>query len=92
MKITLQYETQIKRAVGTGAETIEAADGADAAEVLRTAAERHDESVRAMLLTDNGQLRPSLLMFVGDQQVSRQTSVPLTDGDTVTVMLPISGG
>jgi hypothetical protein len=31
-------------------------------------------------------------MFVGDQQVGRETPFPLSDGETLTLMLPISGG
>ena len=92
MHVTLHYETQLKRAVGTAAETIDVAEGCDAAEVVRAAAERHEEPVRTMLLADDGKLRPSVLVFVGDQQINRQTCVPLADGATVTVMLPISGG
>jgi molybdopterin converting factor small subunit len=92
MKIRLQYETQLKRAVGTAAETLEVPDGAAVSEVIRAAAEKHGESVSAMLLDDQGQVRSSVLIFVGDEQIGAGDARPLTGGSTLTLMSPISGG
>jgi molybdopterin converting factor small subunit len=92
MKIQLQYETQLKRAVGAAAEAVEVPDGAGVSEVVRTAAERHGESVAAMLLDDQRNVRPSVLIFVGDEQIGRDDPRELTDGSTLTLMSPISGG
>lgn len=92
MKVTLHYETQLKRAVGIAAETIEVPDGAGVSEVVRTAAEQHGESVAAMLLDEQGNVRRSVLIFVGDEQIGAGDARELIDGSTLTLMSPISGG
>lgn len=92
MKVALHYETQLKRAVGTAAETIEVRDGAGVSEVVRAAAATHGESVAALLLDDQGNVRPSVLIFVGDEQIGADDTRELTDGSRLTLMSPISGG
>lgn len=92
MKVTLHYETQLKRAVGTAAETLEVPDQSGVSAVVRAAADKHGEKVAAMLLDDQGQVRPSVLIFVGDEQIGSGDSRELADGSTLTLMSPISGG
>jgi len=38
-----------------------------------------------------GGVQPAILLFVGDEQVGPET-VPLRDGDVVTVLTPMAGG
>ena len=92
MNVTLHYETQLKRAVGIASETIEVPEGAGVSEVVRAAAATHGESVADMLLDDQGNVRPSVLIFVGDEQIDAGDGPELTDGSTLTLMSPISGG
>lgn len=92
MTITITYETQLKRAIGTASESIDVPDAANAVDVVRAAAGRHDAEVANMLLDTDGNVRSSVLMFVGDQQITRDTRHQLTDGDTIILMSPISGG
>jgi molybdopterin converting factor small subunit len=92
VKVTLRYETQLKRAVGTAAEAIEVPEGSGVGEVVRTAAQQHGDRVAAMLLDDRGQVRSSVLIFVGDEQIAAGDARPLTDGSTITLTSPISGG
>jgi molybdopterin converting factor small subunit len=92
MKVTLHYETQLKRAVGTASETLDVPDGSGVGEVIRTAAQQHGESVAAMLLDNQGNVRRSVLIFVGDEQIGAGDARELIDGSTLTLMSPISGG
>ena len=92
MNVTLHYETQLKRAVGTATETIDVPDGSSVGEVVRTAAQQHGDRVAAMLLDNEGQVRPSVLIFVGDEQIGPGDARELSDGSTLTLMSPISGG
>lgn len=92
MKVTLHYETQLKRAVGTAAETLDVPDQSGVSDVIRAAAGKHGERVATMLLDDQGQVRHSVLIFIGDEQISAGDAFELTDGSTLTLMSPISGG
>jgi hypothetical protein len=55
-------------------------------------ADRHGEAVRNLLVDGRGNVQPTLLLFVGDQQVARLEPRPLSEGDELTIMTPISGG
>ena len=41
---------------------------------------------------DGAQLRPSILLFVGDRQINLEDSTRLVEGDEVTIFAAISGG
>src|SRR5262249_13619867 len=53
-------------------------------------ARRHGGSLSALLLTATGQLQPTILTFIGDDQANRDAV--LRDGDIVTLLTPIAGG
>jgi molybdopterin converting factor small subunit len=90
MRVTVHYLAQLKRAAGCGSEQIDSPDGASLREFLRTLPDQHDSSFRTLLLDDAGEPRRSLLFFVGDQHA--ELSRPLTDGDSLTILAPMSGG
>lgn len=91
MNITVQFEAQAKRAVGTGCETLSVDDSHTIREVLQTLANRHGQGLREIVLDGNGGINRALLLFVGDQQ-SVDLEASLADGDTLTIMPPVSGG
>ncbi len=92
MQITVQFETQLKRAAGVGTETIELAPGSTLHEAVRQVASPAREPLRKLLIGADGGVLPTVLLFVNDQQVDVTREAPLEEGDTVTVMSPISGG
>ena len=92
MKIIVQYETQARRAAGVGSETVEVSEGATVAQVVRQLAASHGDPLRAILLDDAAEIQPTLLLFVSDEQIDRDGSTALSDGDSLTIMTPISGG
>ena len=92
MRITLQYATQVKRAAGVGADTLDAPAEAKLLDLLHLAAERRGDALRSMLLSEAGTIQPSLLVFAGDRQIGRDEPITLCDGDVLTLMSPISGG
>jgi molybdopterin converting factor small subunit len=92
MRITLQYATQVKRAAGVGADTLDAPADAKLPDLLRLAADNRGDALRSMLLDAAGEIQPSLLVFAGDRQIGRDEQITLRDGDVLTVMSPISGG
>ena len=92
MQITVQYETQVRLAAGVRSETVDVPDGSDVSTCVRSVAQIHGESLRNLLLTSEQYVQPSVLLFVNDSQVLSNDDSPLSDGDTLTFMTPISGG
>jgi molybdopterin converting factor small subunit len=90
MRVTVQYLTQLKRALGKASEEVETQAGTSLAGLLRLLADRYDPAIQAMILDDVGDPRKSLLFFVGDEHADLAHS--LTDGDVVTILAPMSGG
>ncbi len=82
----------MKPAAGTPAETLELAGPCPARDVVPLLAERHGDPLRRLLLDADGRVRPTILVFVGDEQVVPEQDVTLRDGDTVTLMTPLAGG
>ena len=81
MKIHVRYLAQLKRAAGAGL-----------ADLLARLAEIHGDSLRSHLFDERGTRRRSLLISFGDRMLSAGDEPPLTDGATITLMTPMSGG
>ncbi len=90
MKVTVRYQTQIKRALGLAAETVEVGEACALADLARHLGARHGEPFRRLVLTEAGEPLESVLVFIGDRQVSG--AVALRDGDVVTLLAPMAGG
>ena len=90
MRVTVHYLAQIKRSAGCATESLDSPAGATLREVLRILAERHGPGFRSLLLDEANEPRKSLLFFVGEEHA--EVSLPLRDGDAVTILTPMSGG
>jgi molybdopterin converting factor small subunit len=92
MQLSIEYTAQLRRAAGVASETIDLPAGCTLEQLARALADRHGEELRRVLLNGDGRLQRSVLIFVGDEQVSPDCNVPLLNGQTVTFAAPISGG
>lgn len=92
MYVTVKYWGQIKNAAGRASESVEVVEECTAQELVKRLAEERGEPLRGHLMDDEGRPRASLLLVVGDEQVSWDTPRKLEDGDLVTLLPPISGG
>ncbi len=92
MRIQIEYVAQMRSMAGIDAETVELADGGTAQDVIRGIAQRHGGRLATLLLDENGDLRPSALVFTGDEQIQWDTPQTLVDGAKVTVLAPLAGG
>jgi len=90
MRVTVHYMTQIKRSAGRPCEEVEALKGICLRDFLGLLADRHGSAFRTLLLDDAGEPRRSLLFFVGEEHA--ELSRPLSEGDAVTILAPMSGG
>ena len=92
MTITLQYGAQIKQAAGTDSQTVEVDSNCSLQDLLRGVANERTSEFKEMLFAPDGALHPSILLFVGDDQVRWNSAVELQPNDVVSVLSPISGG
>ncbi|MCR9197895.1 MAG: MoaD/ThiS family protein [Planctomycetaceae bacterium] len=93
LKITMVYEAQLREVAGQAEAVIDAEGVGSLLELLQHVAGQN-EQLRPRLLAENGELLPSLLVFVNDQPVEHSAAAArsLADGDTVLLLPPISGG
>lgn len=92
MQITIRYEAQAKRAAGVGSETIDVQTPCRVSDCIRLVADTHGDTLKPILLNAEGGIQPTLLLFRGDEQIAKGDETELSDGDTLTIMTPISGG
>ena len=92
MHVAVRYMAQLRQAAGTSSESVALEGPCSVRQLLLRLAERHGRPLRDLLLDAGGGPQPTVLVFVGDQQVSWETPVTLRDGDQVTVLSPMAGG
>jgi molybdopterin converting factor small subunit len=92
MQITIEYAAQLKRAAGLAAETVDVDGSCSVQQLVADIAARHGDPLAGLLLDSAGAMHPSILLFVGDEQVRWETPRPLEANETVTFLSPISGG
>lgn len=92
IQVRLEYTAQLKRAAGGAAETVLLPAGGTLRTACTEAARGRGGEFERLLLTDAGEVQPTLLVFHCDQPVPPGADPVLRDGDTVTIMTPISGG
>jgi len=92
MHITVEYTAQIRRAAGLSSESYEVAEGSTAGTLLPMIAERHGADLSRFLIREDGSPQTTLLAFIADRQVRWSQVLPLEDGQTLTLLSPVSGG
>lgn len=92
MQIRIQYEAQARRAAGIGSETVDVPADCGVGDCIRQLAESHGEPLQPVLVNADGDIQPTLLIFRNDCQVAADDDSSLSDGDSLTLMPPISGG
>jgi hypothetical protein len=92
MKIAIRYLAQIKIATGRAGDELELSGPRPVREVVTWVAERFGEPLRRLLLTDGGDVQPTLLLFLGEDQVEPNHPAPRFDGEVLTILSPMAGG
>jgi molybdopterin converting factor small subunit len=92
MKIVVYYLAQLKQAACVSSESIELKGSCTVQELVADLAHRRGEPLRRLLLDAGGALQPTLLIFVGEEQVMRSCPVFLKDGEVITLLTPMAGG
>lgn len=92
MKVTIEFFGQIRQAAGKDEEVVEIEEAATPRTTVQRLAETSGEPLRSHLLGEGGELRPSLVLVIGDEQIELDSDKPLTDGERLTILPPIAGG
>jgi len=92
VKIALSYFAQVRQAAGTEAETLNLPDGSDLAAVIAEVVNLHGDELKALVLDDDGNVRPSILLLLNGAPVSRGTSPTLGEGSSVSIFSAVAGG
>ena len=92
MQVTVEYAAQVKQAAGVGSESVELDEGSSVRDLILRVADRHGDSLRRVILGDDGNPHPSILLFVADSQIRWDSAEPLRDVDVITLLSPVSGG
>ena len=92
MNVIITYFAQLGRVAGRPSQTIALEAPCTAQELVRRIVEEHGESFRELVLDTNGELRRSILLFVGQCQVDWDTPHPLRHGDELFLATPVAGG
>jgi molybdopterin converting factor small subunit len=94
MKVTVQFEAQLREIAGTGSTETELPDGASFLDAVQKVVVDGTDALAERLLAKDGGLQPSLMAFVNDQPVIAATAGThqVSDGDMILLLPPISGG
>lgn len=94
MDITIQFEAQLRNIAGCSTTRLSVADACSVAEAIRIAAASFSSELGQRLVTSEGSLQRSVLLFVNDEMVSHDQSEShaLKSADTILLYPPISGG
>lgn len=89
MNVVVRYLAQLRQIAGRPVDNLALPASCTVGQLVARVAES-SEGLRRVLLDDSGELRSTILVFVGDEQAGKDR--PLKDGDDVILMTPIAGG
>jgi molybdopterin converting factor small subunit len=92
VKVRIQYMAQVRQAAGVAEDGIEMERPCLAADLLLRLAGQRGDTFRRLVVDEQGRLQPTLLVFVGEEQIGPNGGRLLRDGDVITVLSPMAGG
>ena len=94
MRIQVEFEAQLRTALGQGVVDLDIAEGSSIVDALRAVVAQGPEAFAARVFSEDGTIRPSLFIVVGESAVSSLDAgaYSLSVDDRVVVMPPIAGG
>lgn len=92
MTVQIEFTAQLRRILGESRLPVPCHEPVALSRLLAMAVSDRPPEVRRLLLTDDGGIQPTLLIFRGDEQIPSGSDPVLHAGETIMVMSPISGG
>ena len=88
----IQCFAQLARAAGASDHSQELDEGATAQDALRAFAGSTTAEARALLFNEEGELQPTILLFLDEEPVLWSEAKAAKDGSALFVATPIAGG
>ena len=94
VKITVQYDSQLKRYSECDQEDLEVPEQCTLHNALKQASFQGKDDFAKRVFNENDTIQPTLLVFVNDEVIRSDdiTNRKLNNGDVVSLFTPISGG
>ncbi len=92
MRVTIEYFGSARESAGVAREVLQVEAPTSAKRLVTDLAIARGGRLMTLLLTSDGQLSGSVLIAVGDRQLTAQQDVQLSEGDEILVIPPVSGG
>src|SRR5208283_4665204 len=92
MRITINYWAQARQATGRASEQVELSGPPSIGELLGHLAQSHGDPLRRLVLNGDGMPHPSILLFIGEDQVAADGGRVLHPGEVLNILPPIAGG
>jgi len=92
MNVTVQCFAQLAHAAGGADHVLTLNDEVTAQSALRAFADATTEEARALLFSSDGELQPTILLFLDGAPVLWSEPAPARDGSSLFVATPIAGG
>ncbi len=84
------YFARLRELTGKDEEELDLPEGSRCIDVVKAIVDRYGEDLRRYLLDESGTLRKAFAVALNGERVTLETEV--SEGDTVVVIPPISGG
>jgi len=92
MRITINYWAQARQAAGIASEQVELAGPPSISELLRQLVQSHGDPLRRLVLNGDDKPHPSILLFIGEDQVLVDAARVVNPGEVLNILPPIAGG
>ena len=92
MTVTVYFTAHLKAAAGSALQTFDLEPGGTLADCLSLVCDRATDTLRTLIVDEQGELRPSIILCVNDEQTSLADPTPLADNSEITFLAAISGG
>ena len=92
MTITVYFTAHLKAASGSARQTLALEPGDTLADCFSLVCDRATDALRTLIIDERGELRPSIILCVNDEQTSLADPTPLSEDSEITFLAAISGG
>ena len=92
MNIHIEFLAQLGVLAGGRHRNLEVSGACTAQEAIRAVLADDAVELRSLVFDSQGDLKPSLLVFVGEEQLDWQQPTALQPNDTIVLATPIAGG
>ena len=91
MQVSFEMSLRLREVLGASALSFDLPEGADLAHALQRLA-AHLKTNRGAEFLRDGDLHPSFLVVMNGAVQARERNVPLHDGTSIQLLLPVAGG